>query len=142
MYCTLEDIKKAIPESDIVQLTDDETGSLIDNEKVEEAIAYAEDIINGYLRGRYPVPIDPVPGLIRRLAVDLAIYQLYSRRLGLEMPQSIIDRRKEVIRLLENIQAGKLTLGIETRDSPGQGYYKGSKKEEDKIFNKDLLNRF
>jgi phage gp36-like protein len=142
MYCTLEDIKKAIPEDNIVQLTDDKNLGEIDETKVLDAIEYAEQLINGYLRGRYPVPLEPAPELIKRLAVDLAVFQLYCRRFELDMPQSMIDRRKEIIRLLEQIQAGKVLLGIEKQDSPGQGYYKTSKKEEDRVFSKELLNRF
>jgi phage gp36-like protein len=142
MYCTLEDIKKAIPEDNIIQLTDDKNLGKIDETKVLDAIEYAEQLINGYLRGRYPVPLEPAPELIKRLAVDLAVFQLYSRRFELDMPQSMIDRRKEIIRLLEQIQAGKVLLGIETQDSPGHGYYKTSKKEEDRVFSKELLNRF
>jgi phage gp36-like protein len=142
MYCTLEDIKKAIPEKNIIELTDDDNFGSIDEAKVQDAIDYAEQLIDGYLRGRYPVPLEPVPELIRRLAVDLAVFHLYSRRFELDMPQSMIDRRKEIIRLLEQIQAGKVLLGIETQNSPGQGYYKANKTTEDRTFSKDILNKF
>jgi len=142
MFCTLEDIKKAIPEKNIIELTDDDNFGSIDEAKVQDAIDYAEQLINGYLRGRYPVPLNPVPELIRRLAVDLAVFQLYSRRFDLDMPQGMIDRRKEIIRLLEQIQAGKVLLGIETQNSPGQGYYKTNKVSEDRVFNKETLEKF
>jgi len=142
MYCTLEDIKKAISEKNLIELTDDQGGGAIDTEKVQDAIEYAEQLINGYLRGRYPIPLEPVPELIRRLAVDIAVYQLYSRRFELDMPESMIQRRKETIKLLELIQAGKIQIGVETSDSPGQGYYRVSKNDEDREFSKTLLNRF
>jgi phage gp36-like protein len=142
MYCTLEDIKKAIPEKNIIELTDDDNFGSIDEAKVQDAIDYAEQLINGYLRGRYPVPLEPVPKIIRRLAVDLAVFQLYSRRFELDMPQSMLDRRKEIIKLLEYIQAGKVLLDIETQNSPGQGYYKANKTTEDRTFSKDILNKF
>lgn len=141
-YCSLDDLKKAIPEENLIQLTDDAQTGVIDNEVIDDAIAYAGQLIDGYLRGRYSVPLDPVPELIRRLAVDMAVFHLYSRRFELEMPQSMIDRRKEIIRLLEQIQQGKVQLGIETDKSPGQGYYQSNKTEEDRFFNKTLLERF
>jgi phage gp36-like protein len=142
-YCSLEDILKSIPESNIIQLTDDSGTGAIDQVKVDEAIAYAEQLINGYLRGRYPVPLSPVPELIRHLAVDLAIFHLYSRRFELEMPESMMAKYKNAIKLLEQIQKGLITLGIESADTgPGQGYYKTNKTAEDKTFSKDVLNKF
>lgn len=141
-YCELSDITKAIPEENIIQLTDDAGQGVIDNEKISDAIEYAGQLIDGYLRGRYSVPLNPVPELIKRIAIDMAIFHLYSRRFELEMPEGMLQRRKECIRLLELIQQGKVLLGIESSQSPGQGYYKGNKNAEDRIFNKDVLNQF
>ncbi len=115
---------------------------MIDDVKIDDAIAYAGQLIDGYLRGRYTVPLQPVPELVKRLAVDLAVFHLYSRRFELDMPQTMVDRRKEIIRLLEQIQQGKVLLGIETADSPGQGYYMTNKTAEDRIFSKTHLEQF
>lgn len=142
MYCTLDDLKKAIPEENLIQLTDDTGLGVIDNEKIDDAIDYAQQLIDGYLRGRYTVPLDPVPQLIRRFAVDMAVFHLYSRRFELDMPQTMIERRKEIIRLLEQIQQGKVLLGMETPQSPGQGYYKTNKTSENRVFTDDVLNQF
>lgn len=142
-YCTLEDIKKAIPEANIIQLTDDEGLGVVNQERVDEAIAYAEELIDGYLRGRYTVPLSPVPELIKRLSVDMAVFHLYSRRFELVMPESMLQRRKEIIRLLEHIQKGNVSLGIESLDTgPGQGYYKTNKTAEDRMFSKNCLKAF
>lgn len=140
-YCTLTDIVKAIPEENLIQLTDDEGRGVMDNSKIEEAINYAEQLIDGYLRGRYSVPLNPVPELIRRLAVDLAVFFLYSRRFELNMPESMLERKRECIRLLEHIQQGKVLLGIEGQKSPGHGYYTTNKKAEDREFPKSLLKQ-
>lgn len=142
-YCTLEDIKKAIPEANIIQLTDDVGTGVIDQAKVDEAIAYADELINAYLRGRYQVPLNPVPELIKRLSVDLAIFHLYSRRFELEMPESMMQRRKEIIRLLEQIQKGVVSLGLESGNTGyGQGTYKTNKTTGDRIFTKEKLGQF
>lgn len=141
-YCVLNDIVNAIPEENLIQLTDDAGLGVIDNVKINDAISYAGQLIDGYLRGRYPVPLSPVPELIKRLAVDLAVFYLYSRRFELEMPETMIERRRECIKLLEHIQQGKVLLGVETPNSPGQGYYKTSKEPSDRVFSQDVLNQF
>lgn len=142
-YCTLDDIKDHIPEKNIVQLTDDEDLGVIDQAKVDNAIATADIIIDGYLRGRYALPLsNPVPGLIKTLSVNLAIFHLYSRRLELEMPEAMISRYKNALKVLEQIQKGIVTLGIETAETgPGQGYYKTSKTSDDRVFSKDVLEK-
>lgn len=142
LYCSLSDITKAIPEDNLIQLTDDAGLGAVDNEKIMDAIEYAGQLIEGYLRGRYSVPLSPAPELIKRIAVDMAIFHLYARRFELDMPEAMLQRRKECIRLLELIQQGKVLLDIESTQSPGQGYYKGSKTEKDRIFNKNALNQF
>lgn len=142
MYCTLDDIKKAIPETNIIQLTDDAGTGQIDTEKINDAISYAEQLINGYLRGRYTLPLDPVPELIRHMATDLAIFHLYSRRFELEMPQSMMDKYKNAVKLLEQIQKGLIRIGAEVEASPGQGYYKSNRTTEDKVFTREILKQF
>lgn len=134
-YCTLEDIKKAIPEENLIQTTDDEGFGVVNVERVDEAINSADQLIDGYLRGRYTLPLNPIPGLIKKLSIDLAIFYVYSRRFELEMPQTMTDRFKNAVKILEQIQKGVIKLGIETEQSPGQGYYKTNKSKEDKIFN-------
>lgn len=134
-YCTLEDIKKAIPEENLIQTTDDEGFGVVNVERVDEAINSADQLIDGYLRGRYTLPLNPIPGLIKKLSIDLAIFYVYSRRFELEMPQTMTDRFKNAVKILEQIQKGLIKLGIETDQSPGQGYYKTNKSKEDKIFN-------
>lgn len=143
MYCTIEDIKQAIPEDNIIQLTDDTGTGVIDQAKVEDAIQYADQLIDSYLRGRYTVPLNPVPALIRRLSVEMAGFNLYSRRFELAMPEAMLQRRKEIIRLLEQIQKGMITLGTEPPEKgPGFGHYHTNKTAEDRIFNKTVLNGF
>lgn len=142
-YSSLEDLKKAIPETNIIQLTDDEGLGSVNQNRVDEAIAYADQMIDGYLRGRYTTPLSPVPGLIKKLSVDLAVFHLYSRRLELEMPEAMMQRYKSAVKVLEQIQKGIVSLGIEPADDgPGQGYYKTNKADEDKTFSKDVLNQF
>ncbi len=141
-YCSLEDIKQAIPEKNIIELTDDAGTGTIEQNRVNDAISYADQLIDGYLRGRYTVPLNPVPELIKRLAADLAVFHLYSRRFELNMPEAMLQRRKEIIRLLEQIQKGFIKLGIETQSGPGQGHYKTNKTGEDRVFGEDLWLKF
>jgi phage gp36-like protein len=141
-YSTLDDIKAHIPEENLIQLTDDENLGTINQTRIDEAIEYADEIINGYLRGRYTLPLSPVPGLITKLSVDLAIFHLYSRRLELEMPESMMQRYKNAIKLLEQIQRGLITLGVDSDVTPEPGEYKTSKTSNDRIFTEEVWDKY
>ena len=111
-YCSLTDLKKFIPEHVIVQLTDDYNTNTIETEITDDAINQAGNTIDVYMRGRYPADMDddtPIPAFINDLAVKLACYNLYRRKLSLTMPDSINDCYKEAIQTLKDIQAGKVS---------------------------------
>lgn len=142
-YCTLDDIKGQIPEANIIQLTDDEGLGVVNQSRVDKAISVADSVIDGYLRGRYTLPLSTVPELIKTIAIDITVYKLYERRLELEMPEAMSNRYKNAIKLLDQIQKGLVKLGIESPETgPGQGHYKTNKTTEDRIFTKTKLEGF
>lgn len=114
MYCTLDDILAIVPENDLIELTDDSMPALaIDQAVIDRAIGDAGELVDGYLRGRYALPLSPVPGLINTLAADIAVYRLYARRSRLTPPEGVSERYKEAQKLMERIQAGKISIGTE-----------------------------
>lgn len=123
MYCTLDDIKKLLPEEIVIQLTDDEGQGEVNPGRVDEAISQADAEIDSYCAVRYRVPFDPVPDLVKKCSVDLAIYNLYSRRAE-EIPQTRTDRYRNAIRQLEGISKGTVSLGV---DPPPQSGTQGER---------------
>ena len=89
MYCTLDDIEKHTSTQTLIQLTSDDGQEIVDKTVVEEALLYSSALIDGYLRGRYSLPLDICFPLLRVLAVDLSVHRLYSRRMRNEMPEVI-----------------------------------------------------
>jgi len=115
-YCSVEDIEAVIYSEDLVQLTNDLGGDTVDDTKITDAILYVDCIIDGYLRGRYTLPLSSIPNELKYIAIDFVVYRLYSRRLVTEVPASVEHKYKEVIKLLTNIQNGKFSLGVEDTD--------------------------
>jgi phage gp36-like protein len=140
-YCTLDSIEA--PEKDLIELTDDAGIGVIDQAVVDKAIAHADELIDGYLRGRYPLPLNPVPGLIAALSADISLYRLYGRRPRLSIPESLSDKYKNALKLLDNIQKGQITLGIggvpeQEIPAPAASLVK----TPTRIFNDDLLDTY
>ena len=144
-YCTIEDIKQLISEAELIQLTDDNNVHL-NIGIINSAISYAETTINSYLRSKYTLPLSETPELIKVFAVELAIYRLHTRRMLLDMPDSLENRYKNIINELGKIQKGTVSLGIETPQEdlklPDNNEYRTNKTYQDRIFSKEFLDRY
>ena len=111
MYATLADLLEQIPENDLISLTDDGGLGMVDTVVVERSIVNAQTMIDSYCQERFVVPMDPVPELARLLACDLALYNVYSRRGHVEIPEAIKDRQKQALAYLKRVQDGMATIG-------------------------------
>ncbi|MDO5306883.1 MAG: DUF1320 domain-containing protein [bacterium] len=143
MYCTLDDIEKHTSTPTLIQLTSDDGQEIVDKTVVEEALLYSSALIDGYLRGRYSLPLDICFPLLRVLAVDLSVYRLYSRRMRNEMPEVIETAYKNAIATLRDIQKGVISLQSENDTFESAGFnaeeYKSNKSIIDKLFNKERM---
>jgi phage gp36-like protein len=141
-YSTVDDIKKMLPEDLIVQLTDDEATGSINQPRMEEAIAQADAEIDSYCGERYSVPFATVPDIVKKLSVDLAIYNLYSR-LVRDMPEVRTERYRSSIRQLEAISKGNISLGVD----PAPQAHSGGRAEtnrpaDENVFTREKLKGF
>ncbi|OPY07251.1 MAG: hypothetical protein A4E68_01933 [Syntrophaceae bacterium PtaB.Bin095] len=121
-YCTQNDLEKILPELDLIQLTDDTIPpAKINADNVARAISDAGELIDGYLRERYALPLDPVPGLLNTLAADIAVWRLYARRANIEPLEGVKERYKNALKLLEQIRDGGIALGAGALTTPENG---------------------
>jgi len=107
-YCTKDDLDKLLPAQELLELTAD-SGTSPDLTVINECINKAAAEIDSYLGLRYQVPFADVPARVQALAVDLAIYHLYSRR-------SVVPAVREKnyhqgLAFLREVAAGKAVLG-------------------------------
>lgn len=113
-YCTLTDIMTYVPERELIETTDDTNTGEVNASLVDTIISDASELVDGYLSALYSVPLADVSKLIKSITVDIAVYLLYSRRLSLEMPDSLSARYKNALNLLEKIRKGEISLGMPT----------------------------
>ena len=108
-YTTVNELKLYIPSEVLLQITDDNSTDSIDQEKIQYCIRQADDLIDGYLRGRYPVPLTTVPAMISDVSVKLAVYFLFKRALILTMPETITADYNDGMAILRDIQKGRIS---------------------------------
>jgi len=139
-YCSQTDILNQVDSTALLQLTDDAGAGAIDADIVTRAIADADATIDSYCQDRYSIPLSPVPDKIRQVSVDIAIYNLYSRRDDV-VPEVRKERNKESIRFLEKVAEGKISLGANT-PSPANTDNTVNINSNDQIFTRDKMSGF
>ncbi len=141
MYCTQDDIiKGGIPEDDLIQLTDNDNLGVVDSEVVGKAISLQDELIDGYLRSRYTLPLNPVPGLLNGIAIALCSQALYRLRPHLETPDSINSAAAEARKQLGQIQSGAIRLDIaEVAEASSESFQVTA---PDRTFGSDVLDRY
>lgn len=83
---------------------------------IAAAIEDAGAEIDGYLGGRYPLPLEPVPKVIHKFCKDMAVYNLISRS-GLDEQaeeKNFLTRYNNAVKFLVLLAEGRVSLG------PGQ----------------------
>jgi phage gp36-like protein len=145
-YCTLDDLTLAIPVRTLTQLSNDTSPATEPNQEVvERAVAHAEEVIDGYLRSRYVLPLKEVPTVVRELTVNIARHCLYARRPEGkdDLPPAVVRSYKAAMDMLAAIQKGTLTIGVEATQAaqaePGKMRSNGAGK---RIFNDHMLDKY
>lgn len=112
---TLNNLITRFGAEELAQLTAPVPGDPLDASVVEAAIAEAEGLVQAVLSARYAWPLaPPVPPLITGAACDL-VRALLSRD---ALPETVERRAADARRLLDQLAAGKLTLGVATAPAP------------------------
>lgn len=106
-YCTEDDLLKMIPQADLADLTV-ESGEVPDSLIIAEAISKAAAEIDAYLGVKYVVPLAAPPDQVKALAVDLAIYHLYSRRSI--VPPVWQQRYEAAVAFLKQVEMGEVVI--------------------------------
>ncbi|QEY23546.1 gp436 family protein [Neisseria animalis] len=119
MYISREDLAAAVSRTELIQLSnDDGYGSEPDWAIVDRAIAYACELADGYLMGRYTLPLDPAPSLLRPICTDIARWWLHQRRINTaDFPKPLEAAHANAVKLLEQIRDGKIHLGVRVGDT-------------------------
>ncbi len=120
-YCTQADLETRYGTSLLTQLSDREAtpSGAIDADLVARAIADAGALIDGYLAGRYALPLAETPALVRDIAQRVAIYYAH----GETVSDKIRADHEAALRQLREIAGGTITLdaGGTEPDASGGG---------------------
>lgn len=106
-YAVLSDLVARYGEAELIQLTDRMGDGAIDAAVVSQALADAGAVIDGYLAGRYTLPLASVPPILVGYCCDLARSRLYTDT----PPENITKRADDAVKFLSLLGQGRINLG-------------------------------
>lgn len=107
-YCTSADLLLNFGEQELDQVTDRNLDGDPDAGVLDDGIAFANDLIDGYLRGRYALPLSIVPHNLVGIACDIARYRFYQA----QPTDLVIQRYEAAIQWLRDVSTGKADLDV------------------------------
>lgn len=120
MYATVNDFILRVGEFQTMQLTDRENTGDVNSAVLEVALSDSASQIDGYLVGRYALPLPTIPQNLTRICCDLTRYRLASMS-EVSITEEIIERYKLSLRELEGIASGKISLGLAQEEQASTG---------------------
>jgi phage gp36-like protein len=137
-YASAADLGKILSTRLQIDLTDDADLGVVDSDKIDNALEAADAEINVYLGERYSLPLTDDHAILKKIAADIAVVNLYSLRQG--PPDNWQTRYDNDIDMLEKIRDGKLSLGIADPETGSSDSAEIS--SEPRIFTRDSLKSF
>jgi len=112
MYATPDNMLSRFGQQDLTLLTEREdcVPGEINLALLEQALRDASAEINGYIAGRYVLPLTTVPAVLERNCCDIARYFLY----GDKAPEQVEKRYAAVVKFLTAVSKGDISLGLAT----------------------------
>ena len=106
-YASVSDMVTRFGEAELLRLSMTSAGEL-DEGALTVALTDASALIDGYLAGRYPLPLAHVPSALVPICADIARHRLY----GEQAPEQIAKRFDAALAFLKSVGKGELALGL------------------------------
>ena len=149
MYCTLADLLTQIRKEVLLRVAGDDEGNFIP-EVIDNGINQAQSEIDAYCRARYKVPFSSPPDMVHKLAIDMAIFHIFSGH-GFNFASDSADRiilvrYEKAIDFLKQVSTDKIDLmagsSTSTTDENGIGTGNLRIKSQERIFSRDRMGAF
>lgn len=110
-YLAGGDLVRRFGRDEIIQISNPDAPQAveIDTDRVGDAMQDVEALIEAKLSARYSIPLRSVPRVLRNIACDLVRARLYEDRIT----DRVREREKDALKLLDQIAAGQLSLGLD-----------------------------
>ncbi|WP_149589828.1 gp436 family protein [Tabrizicola flagellatus] len=139
-YVTQAQLIERFGEQMLIALTDRGTDAfgVVDPDVVARALAETDALIDGYLAGRYALPLTAAETLLVNVAGSIAIYLLHRY----EAPEKVVADYRMAIGTLEQISRGTIRLTAAGAEQPSTGATGVQIADRERPFTEDNLKGF
>lgn len=139
-YATQAELEDRYGERMLIQLTDRATppAGVVDAALVAAQLANTDAVIDGYLLGRYALPLAEVPPLLADLAQAITIYKLHPYAADPKIEQDY----KDAVAMLGRVAKGEVRLPVDGVEPEGSGAAGVEVVDRDRPFTEDNLRGF
>ena len=137
-YASIQDVIDRLGQSAVDQMADDPFAGSKRFAALEQGLADASEEIDGYVGARHALPLDPVPGPLVRICVQIGVYlRCSSADLATDLQK---DRAESARRFLRDVSKGAVSLGPADPDPPAAASEPGVQFESGaKVLDRDSL---
>ena len=142
-YSSDDDLLNEFSLTDLAKLSGDITGTEIKTDRTDYARSNADAIIDAYLYSRYDVPFsEPIDPIIKKISIDVTVANLFDYNYSRSaVPNTIVWRKLNAIRMLKDIQSGKVSLSIANPVTTAHPFILSNREDKKRIFSEELLNQ-
>lgn len=139
-YVTLAQLTDRFGEQMLIALTDRGVDALgvIDTDVINRALAETDALIDGYLTGRYALPLAATETLLVGVAGDIAIYKLHRY----EAPEKVQADYNMAIKTLVGLSTGTIKLSAAGVEAASTGTTGVQITDRERPFTEDNLKGF
>jgi phage gp36-like protein len=139
-YATQAELVERYGEPMLIVLTDraDPPANAIDSGVVARGLADADAAIDGYLAGRYALPLGGTPPLVRDLALAITVYKLHRDTASDKVRKDYED----ALATLKQISTGVIRLAVAGVEPPSSGASGVRTTDRERPFTEDNLKGF
>ena len=137
-YATQDDLVKRFGAQELIERTDPVNVAAIDADVVARILADADAEIDGYVAGRYTLPLPSVPHLLVGIACDIARFRL----MGESTTEETRKRYEDAVKLLKAIASGLVVLPNAVALVPSSSGVAVAQRSPERVFDPDSLVGF
>lgn len=141
-YSTQADLEQHASADALLQLTDraQPPAGAIDAAIVAAALDDATGIVEGYLRARYALPLDPIPAEIVRYTTHIAFYLLHGN--AQVYPEAVKADYEAALARLKDIAKGLALLSSAAPAAPASLSQSAEYDGAERLFTRDSMRAF
>jgi phage gp36-like protein len=146
-YASVDDVESRYATDFLIRITnftDEDEGTEINEDRITTALEDASDLIDGYLQGRYAIPVSPFPEFFIPDTVKLAIKLLVERK-GYEPKspdEAHVTAGNEVLKKYMAIADGSISISIPDSGGSSVPPTKVLTSSPGAIFDKETLDKY